>query len=534
MATIVQELRRTRRTRRLGELEWFEVAYRVYLVALVGGSAVLWASSLVDDLDVTAAQLADVERLGPSFLGLFAAAAAGLGLRSGSDGGPVALEGGDVVYLLRAPISRRSVLTRPVVQRLRALAFGAAVVGGIAGLLAADRMPGSPTSWTASGAVAGAAIGTLFVAVAVLTHTLHVPRAVATGAAAVLVGSQLLAVAGWLPAGPFDSLGSLALWALRQEPVDLVGPAVVAVLAGGAVALADRLRTEPLVRRAGLVSQLKFAVTMQDLRTVMLLRRQLRGEHARSRPWMRLPPAGAIGPTRATWRRGCRGLLRYPSARVVRMAGLSVAAGAAAIAVADGTTPLVLGVGVALHLLGLDAIEPLSQEIDHPDHTDAMPLARGWLHVRHLAAPAVALMPFAALAAGVVAVSDLDHAGAAFALAVPVTWAGVSGAVVSVMRDAPDPLAAPTASNIMPPEVAGFTSTVRLLGPVAVSVVGALPVWWLAELPTAGTAARAAVAALLLVTAVAWWVRRRDEWRRTWRRFLEQGRAASGATGGAT
>ena len=528
MSTIVQELRRTRRARRLGELEWFEVAYHVYLVALVGGGAVLWASSLVEDLEVTPAQLADVIRLGPSVLGLFAAAAAGLGLRSGSDGGPVALEAGDVMYLLRAPIPRRTVLTRPVVQRLRATAFGAAVVGGIAGLLAADRMPGSPTAWTASGALAGAAAGALFVALAVVIHALRIPRAVSTVLAVVLVGAQVAAVAGWLPAGPFDTLGDIALWGFHQEPADLVGLAVVALLVLAAIALADRLRAEALVRRAGLVSQLKFAVTMQDLRTVVLLRRQLRGEHARATPWVRFG-GSAGGPTRATIRRGCRGLLRYPSARLVRMAGLAVAAGAAGVAVTDGTTPLVLGIGLALHLLGLDAVEPLSQEIDHPDLTDGVPLARGWLHVRHLAAPAVGLIPFALIAAAVVAAIDPDQAAAAFALAVPVTWAGVAGAVVSVVRDAPDPLAAPTASNIVPPEVAGFTSTIRLLWPLAISVVGVVPVALAVEFPSTESVVRGAVASLLLVLAVAFWVRRRDEWRRKWRDFIDQGQAATKA-----
>ena len=42
-------------------------------------------------------------------------------------------------------------------------------------------------------------------------------------------------------------------------------------------------------------------------------------------------------------------------------------------AVLRGTSPAIVGIGVALYLLGLDAVEPLSQEIDHPDHTDGVP-----------------------------------------------------------------------------------------------------------------------------------------------------------------
>ena len=48
---------------------------------------------------------------------------------------------------------------------------------------------------------------------------------------------------------------------------------------------------EALARRSALVAQLRFAVTMQDLRTVVLLRRQLNQEQARRHPWLRLRPA---------------------------------------------------------------------------------------------------------------------------------------------------------------------------------------------------------------------------------------------------
>ena len=67
MATsVVHELRRARRRRRLGELEWFEIAYRVYLAALVGGVLLAWLSGLVDDEPASADQLRDVLSHGPA------------------------------------------------------------------------------------------------------------------------------------------------------------------------------------------------------------------------------------------------------------------------------------------------------------------------------------------------------------------------------------------------------------------------------------------------------------------------------------
>ena len=140
MSSVLQAMRRTRRVRRLGELEWFEVAYRVYLAALVGGGLILWLSRLGAEEPATAEEIANVPAPGPAVLGAFVALSIALGLRSGSDGGPVALEGADVRHLLLAPISRRSVLIQPVVQRLRTMALGGALVGAVAGQLAARRL----------------------------------------------------------------------------------------------------------------------------------------------------------------------------------------------------------------------------------------------------------------------------------------------------------------------------------------------------------------------------------------------------------
>jgi hypothetical protein len=518
MASVVRELRRTRRVHRLGELEWFELASRAYFAALAGGVTILWLSGLVTDEPASAAQLADVRAHGPAVVGFAVVLAVALGVRSGSDGGPIALEAADVHHLLLAPVPRRDVLVTPVVQRLRTMTLGGALVGAVAGQLAARRLPGSGPAWAASGALAGAATGAACVAVAVLVHVWRLPRWGATAIGAVLLAAQAGAVAGWW-AGPGDGIGSVALWGWRQHPSDLVTVAVIAALVAVAVTQSHRLRVEPLVRRADLVSQLRFAVTMQDLRTVILLRRQLRDERPRSRPWT----ARRASRRRWTvWDRGWRGLARYPLARVGRMAALAVGAGLAAGVAADGTTPVLVAMAVCLHLLGLDVLEPLSQEIDHPDQGDALPRQRGWLLLRHLPAPAVAVVPFAFLAAAATIVVEPGTWAAALTLAVPITLVGVGGAVVSVVRDAPDPLAQPSAA--MPPEVAGLASSIRLLVPVAVSALATLPVLAVRADPSPGTVVRSLAALSLVLAALVWWVRRHDDWRRRWNAFIAGGR----------
>jgi hypothetical protein len=551
MHDALADLRRTRRERRLGDLEWFDLAYRVYLAAIFGGGAVIVISDFVGDAELTANAVARVFDRGPSLLGLMAVLAVAMGMRSGAGGGPVSVESADVQHLLLAPVARHQVLTRPLVQRLRSVAFAAAIAGAIAGQLAAQRLPGSPAAWAASGALAAAACGALFVASATVAHALALPRVLATALAAALVGVQLATIIT-RTAGPGDPFGHLAMQGGGDHDgfgdpgttAAMAGAAVfTALLVGVALAMVGGLRIDPLVRRGELVSQLRFAVTMQDLRTVVLLRRQLREELARNQPWFGQRRAGSTavdrpttgtggatitgarsspsqhhrplaGPARVAWRRGWRSLARTPMSRLVRMATVAAAAGVAASAVLEGTTPAVVVLGVMLFVLGLDVLEPLSQEIDHPARTDALPVERAVLHLGLLSAPLVALVPLALIGAAVVVAFDPARWPAALALAVPVTWLGAAGSVVNVVRDAPS--RATGESVMLPPEFAGFSTAVRTLLPVLISMLATVPVVAMRADPSIDTGVRSLIGCALALTALGWWIRRRDQWRDQW------------------
>jgi hypothetical protein len=371
-----------------------------------------------------------------------------------------------------------------------------------------------------------------------LAHTLRVPRWLATSVGLAVLVWQAAAV-GWpqVP-GPLDTVGSLGLWGWRQPPLDLVPVALsVAAVAVGFVLL-RRISLDALARRSSLVAQLRFAVTMQDLRTVVLLRRQLNQEHSRRRPYLRLRRAsGSTSLTRHVWRRGWHGLLRFPVTRLVRMAALAAGMGVLQAAVIRGTTPAFIGTAVLGFVLGLEAMEPLSQEIDQPDRTDALPVPRGELMFRHLFAPAVLLVPFAAVA-GVAAFLTLgahpDALAPVAVLALPTVWAGCVGGVISIVRDAPDPTGGSSQQAFMPPEMVGFSSAIRLLWPIIVASLATctamLPRVALQRGDSAlGASVRGALGCLLLTGLVAYWVRVRDKVRASVQRFMEEGRQQTAA-----
>jgi hypothetical protein len=196
-----------------------------------------------------------------------------------------------------------------------------------------------------------------------------------------------------------------------------------------------------------------------------------------------------------------------------------------------GTTPALIGTAFMLFVLGLEAMEPLSQEIDQPDRTDSLPIERGELLVRHLLAPAVALVPFAVVAAvsAVVVLGTSRAIAPAAILALPTVLAGAAGGVVSIVRDAPDPTKN-TQQTFVPPEMAGISSAMRVGLPILVSAVAASTILLVryaerSGTSTTGAALRGAVAASLLVFLVSYWVSRRDQWRRKFRQFMSDGQA---------
>jgi hypothetical protein len=272
------------------------------------------------------------------------------------------------------------------------------------------------------------------------------------------------------------------------------------------------LSLEAAERRGRLVSHLRFADTLQDLRTVMLLRRQLSAEVPRTTPWIRLRPA-TRGHRTITWRRDWRGILRWPASRLLRLTGLGVVAGLATAGAWAGTTPLVLVAGGALFIAGLDAIEGLAQEVDHPDRQDSFPTPDGALHLRHLYAPTVvlAVVVLIGLAAAALVTGQptlVLQAGAPLLL--PAAALATGSAAVSTLRRPPD------AAKLMMDSTGMGLLFHHALPPIIATIGPAASLIVRSELrhdaatPVLGAAVSAAVNVLFVVALTFGWVRHRE------------------------
>ena len=105
--------RKARRRKRVADVHWIDALYQAYLTALLGGAAVLIGAGFVGDGSLNADQLAHVTRDGSDWIGLVAAFVIAVGLRSGSRGGPIALEHAEVRHVLLAPVDRTTAMRGP-------------------------------------------------------------------------------------------------------------------------------------------------------------------------------------------------------------------------------------------------------------------------------------------------------------------------------------------------------------------------------------------------------------------------------------
>ncbi|HEV7760826.1 MAG TPA: hypothetical protein VGO78_17595 [Acidimicrobiales bacterium] len=531
----LDDLRRARRHRRVAEIHWVDALYRVYVAAIVGLVVVIAVAGSVGDEPLNAAQVADVKAHGPALIGLLASVAVAIGLRSGSRGGPLAVEPGDVRHVLLAPVDRGRALRSPAWRQVRSGLFAAVLLGATIGRFADRRFPDqNPVEWILAGAAAMVLVVGLSLGTALVASGRRLPRPAATAIGLLLLAWSALDVAGVdlggssLPASPGRAVGWLALAPLDLHLVSIVPIVVAIALLAVGMAGVGGLSIESAEQRTALVGQIRFAATLQDVRTVLVLRRQLAADRPRDRPWLQLRSSRILRPIGL---RAWHGILRFPATRVARLVLIAGIVGAALRGTWSGTAPLVLVAGLAAWLLGLDLVEPMAQEVDHPSRRELYRHPEGALYVS-LLLPSFVVAALLGLVAGGIAIlpgAGQIPVGPALASGVSVALAGVAGAILNVVSGQPSHK---SDLALMAPEVAGMGMVLKSVLPLLVAVAGALPLLVVEANDNAGRdllqgASTAWAAVLTVVGLVLAWVHQREEISRWWREAQEAQSASS-------
>jgi hypothetical protein len=471
MRHALQALHRRRLQRRIRQLDWIDALFKAYVTGILVLSVLFTAAAVVGDRQLAPGTLADLGTYGPAVVGVLVALGVLFGLRSGSHGGPLAFEAADVAHVLLSPIDRGLVVRSAAYRQARGVVAIAGLVGALAGVLLAQRVPTAHpedvAEWVVAGVLAGLLTAMLVWGSALIGSGLRMTSGVASLVGGALVAWSLVDVAAGTATSPASWVGAVALFPLDERVGAVIAVVVAIAVVGAGLRLAGGLSLEAALRRSGLVSALRFAATIQDLRVVILLHRQLAHEQPRSRPWLRLRPAPPTG--RACWRRDWHGVLRWAPARVARVAVLGIVAGLAAAGTARGTTPLLVVAALAAYVVGLDAVEGFAQEIDHPERALSIPMERGEVYVRHLA-PAVGVVLLAGVLGWAAAVAvDPGYAAVGLVTLIAAAALTVACAAIAVFLAAPEITAA---IAVFHPGV----GMARQAVPPLLAVVGFLPV----------------------------------------------------------
>jgi hypothetical protein len=433
----MKAMRVARRRRYVQRADVMEVLYRVYLGGLAAIFILAFLAGALHEVPADPGSVESIRAHAPAVFGLAVALLILAGLRSGARGGPLAIEAAEVRYTLLAPISRRTALRPAALAQLRIALIAGVIFGAVVGNFVFRRFPGTAVEWIGALAAFGAAVPIAVLGAALLAcgRRLHIRVASAIGL--ILVAWSALDLALGTNSSPATLLGDLATLPLQHgadAALAAVGAALaLATLAAGLLGIGG-LRLEAARRRAELVAEMRFSASVQDLRTVILLRRQLASEHPRRKPWLRLPGASA----HPIWRRDWQSYLRWPVVRIVRVVLIAVAAGGLAVGGFDLTPVLFALPGPLLLVAALDLIEPLAQESDHPTRRLRLPFTSAELIRRHLVAPVAAMALVLVIATITAAVASGDPGlalGVGAVVFAPLAVVLVCAAAVSATND---------------------------------------------------------------------------------------------------
>ena len=319
-------------------------------------------------------------------------AALSVGLSAGAKGGPITVFRSEMRLVFLAGTNHPELLRRKYLKLVFLRSYVSILVGVVIGALLYHLDNGYKLLPAVAMAVIAYTSSNIYIGASIVGNLTRIrPEFVYLVSVVAAVATYIFTVANNVSI--VANLGGISLFAVGRYPSEgLVIPIFALIVVGAGFLLVARFELEPIERRSELISKLRFAVALRDIRGVISLSRAL-GDGGYTprrlpRPLMNL----TMRPRRSATYLSFSNFYNWRLRRYIRLVlTVSISVYAINLSIARATVDGLIALPFVV-LAGLEMSDTVGSLVDHPNQFINYPVEDGWLLSRSLLFPAAALL----------------------------------------------------------------------------------------------------------------------------------------------
>ncbi len=328
----------------------------------------------------------------PTITLLIYTAALSVGLSAGAKGGPITVFRSEMRLVFLSGTDHPELLRRKYLKLVFLRSYVSILVGIVIGALLYHLNNGYKLLPAVAMAIIAFTASNIYIGASIVGNLTRIrPEFVYLVSIAAAIGTYLFTVTSNVSA--IANLGGVSLFAVGRYPSEaLVIPIFALATVAAGFLLVARFELEPIERRSELISKLRFAVALRDIRGVISLSRALGDGGYTPRRLPQILMNLTMRPRRSATYLSFSNFYNWRLRRYIRLVlTVTISVYAIDLSIARATVDGLIALPFVV-LAGLEMSDTVGSLVDHPNQFINYPVEDGWLLSRSLLFPAVALV----------------------------------------------------------------------------------------------------------------------------------------------
>ncbi len=328
----------------------------------------------------------------PTITLLIFTAALSVGLSAGAKGGPITVFRSEMRLVFLAGTDHPELLRRKFLKIVFLRSYVSILVGIVIGALLYHLNNGYKLLPAVSMAIVAFTASNIYIGASVVGNLTRIrPELVYLISIVAAVAIYLFTITSNVSA--FANLGGISLYSVSSYPSEaLVIPVMSLIAVAAGFFLVARFELEPIERRSELISKLRFAVALRDIRGVISLSRALGDGGYTPRRLPRSLMKITMRPKRSPVYLSLSNFYNWRLRRYIRLVlTVGIAVYAINLSISGATVDGLIAMPFVV-LAGLEMSDTVGSLVDHPNQFINYAVEDGWLLSRSILFPAAALL----------------------------------------------------------------------------------------------------------------------------------------------